>query len=120
MIDADRRRLAERLRGTWPNGALWQVWYDALATLEHEPAERAYRSLRETEHKPPSVARFLVEYRRYTSPEATDGCTLCDGTGYVPVKPLVVVGRTGEVLHEYTRVTPCTCPRGRAVWAGSA
>lgn len=118
MRDTERRQLAETVTATWPHGTAQGVWFAALEQLDYGHARRAYESLMETEHRPPSVARFLAEYHRLRAEHQPKGCQRCDGTGYVPVPDLVALDGDGEVMHRYSQVRPCSCPLGQAVWAG--
>lgn len=54
----------------------------------------------------PSLAELMAAYRQIdTSTPETRDCATCDGTGWVP-------GTVEKWGHNYSTVTPCSCPAG--------
>jgi hypothetical protein len=71
--------LVNRITHTWPTGPRGHIWTSELCMLEAEPARHTYDRLVRTEHHPPTIARFLAEYRATTAP--TFGTPTPEDTG---------------------------------------
>lgn len=120
MIEQDRARLTNLLISTWPAGVRGYVWNDTLGDLDQYHATEAYRTLRETEERPPSVARFMAVYharQQAQDPEyLPDHCELCDGTGARESRRAHndrVCHPTPEQPCQCHAVEPCSCSEGK-------
>jgi hypothetical protein len=90
----DCARLVNLVVSTWPSGVKGHVWTEALIGYDYDLARAAYVDLRDSDEKPPSVARFIAAYHRArTAADESDAnatpfrCALCDGTGLVSSPP---------------------------------
>lgn len=94
MTPAETAHLVDKIVQTWPTGPKGRIWTEVLGPLEARPADAAYRQLRDTETRPPTVGRFLEEYRHLTRPRA--GIAIPEWTG-PPVALAEVIDHRAEL-----------------------
>lgn len=120
MTPDEASSLASTITSSWPNrGASHQAWESRLEPFDLDTAIDTVAHLIDTELEPPSIARFIAEYRarlapsiRYLRPD----CALCGGTGWqsTTVTRDDYRDRNGTPIeHDVTR--PCRCTAGRAL-----
>jgi len=122
MNPNDCARLVNLLVSTWPSGVKGHVWTDTLGALDYDPARSAYVSLRDSEERPPSVARYLAAYRAERALDDTHDaayCELCGGDGWATSPPERAHNpRTCRPTPDRpcmcTAVEPCRCSAGQA------
>ena len=116
MNASDTARIVNLIVSTWPSGVKGHVWTDTIGTLEQARAHDAYRELRDTEERPPSVARFLAKYHALSTDPGANRvhCALCDGTGTVPVHTDRCPA-TPERDCGGCAVTACRCTAGQTM-----
>ena len=116
MTPTDAANVTAMIVETWQGGPAEHVWVNALTKLELIPAIETYEHLRETDERPPSIARFFAAHKARTTPrhEALHApCVTCAGLGWESV----TTQHTGHP-HPTSGVKPCRCTNGQAVSAG--
>lgn len=119
MNASSTAQLVNLMISTWPIGVRGHVWTETIHPLDFDHAHAAYIALRDTEERPPSVARFMAAYHaQTTADEAPDDCELCDGTGWLAIEgPEAHNPRTCRAKEPddcyCTGVTACRCTQGQ-------
>lgn len=67
MTNEQAKRLAHRIIDTWPGHVIKaHVWTEVLTDLDYNVALGVYEHLRDTDERPPPIARFRAIYRTVT------------------------------------------------------
>lgn len=110
MTTTEAREYAVKLTESWPDrsGVQLDVWVSEFRPLDAGTVGTAIVRLRRDLDRPPTVHRFLTEYRNVdtASRHTAHECSGCDGTGWVEA-PDRVVAAGEEHERRYSQVTAC-------------
>lgn len=115
MNTQDATDLSMKMTATWSHGPKAEIWAEVFEELHTKQAQEAYRRLRESEDKAPSIARFRSMYQSLTlHDEQKSDCVRCEGSGFVEASPVVHTKHCPGVDRCHcSAVVPCHCPLGK-------
>lgn len=113
MTPAEAAVLADKLKSSWPSSKITpEVWAEELLPLDAGRVGTAIVRLRRELEHPPSIVRFLQEYRalrtvgRPRDPFSHE-CDVCEDVGWVDA------GHVQDDQFTRAGVKPCTCKAGQ-------
>ena len=87
MTHSEALQLADKISRTWRGHITLDIWTETIEPLDYTRAEQAWRELRDSEDRQPSVAQFRARYATFEK-QIRDGHALscmCGGSGFVTV-----------------------------------
>ena len=103
MNAGEAHTLAIRIANCWRGGAPVREWEDALQRLDHTAAVATFERLRGNLEHPPTLARFMAEYRALTPARTVELPDELAGPAISRNDALAILEAAGAPRHMLTK-----------------